>query len=194
MADVSWYWRKLVHLRSFLTRGTLEAAVSGRKLQLNHLYMLLLQQSKVRFAKVVWYSLSLPKHRFVLWQYVLGHLLTRDNLLLRQIPLDSPLCPILNKIADWLGIAIWPSKFCEWIAWMDGKPKSLFQRILAAALATAIYFIWLNRNSCIFNHAAISSNRILCLIKASLKAKLLGFARKKFGILEKTLLDSMNQL
>ncbi|XP_062119183.1 uncharacterized protein LOC133832924 [Humulus lupulus] len=168
MADVSWYWRKLVHLRSFLPRGTLEAAVSGRKLQLNKLYMLLLQQSKVRFAKVVWCSMSLPKHIFVLWQSVLGHLLTQDNLILRQIPLDSPLCPVceidleshahlffdclysqqvLNKIADWLGIAIWPSKFYDWIAWMDGRPKGLSQRILVVAFAATVYFIWLNRNS-----------------------------------------------
>ncbi|XP_062080841.1 uncharacterized protein LOC133785636 [Humulus lupulus] len=124
MADVSWYWRKLVHLRSFLTRCTLEDVASGRKIQLNNLYMLLLHQSKVRFAKV----------------------------------------HILHKIANWLGISIWLSKFCEWIAWMDGRPK------------------------------AISSNRVLFLIKASLKATLLGIARKKLGILEKTFLDSMNQL
>ncbi|XP_062100567.1 uncharacterized protein LOC133806486 [Humulus lupulus] len=101
---------------------------------------------------------------------------------------------VLNKIADWLGISIWPSKFCDWIAWMDGRPKGLSQRILAAAPAAIVYFIWLNRNSCIFNYAAISSNRILCLIKASLKARLMGFARKKLGILEKTFLESMNQL
>ncbi|XP_062093310.1 uncharacterized protein LOC133799305 [Humulus lupulus] len=176
--------------------------------------MLLLHQSKVRFAKVVWCSLSLPNHRFVLWQSVLGHLLTRDNLLRRQIPIDSPLCSvceidlesyehlffdclhsqqILHKMANWLGIAIWSSKFCEWIAWMDGRPKGLYQRILVATLAAAaVYFIWLNRNSCIFNYSSISSNRILFLIKASLKARLLGIARKKLGILEKTFLDSMN--
>ncbi|XP_062093798.1 uncharacterized protein LOC133799825 [Humulus lupulus] len=212
MADVSWYWRKLVHLRSFLPRGTLEAAVSGRKLQL---YMLLLQQNKVRFANVVWCSFSILKHRFVLWQSILGHLLTRDNLTIRQIPLDSPLCPVceidleshahlffdylysqqvLIKVADWLGMAIWPSKFCDWIAWMDGRPKGLTQRVLAAVLAATVYFIWLNRNNCVFNFAVISSNRILYLIKTSLKVRLLSFTRQKLGILGKNFLDSMDQL
>ncbi|XP_062104612.1 uncharacterized protein LOC133815835 [Humulus lupulus] len=38
MVDVSWYWRKLVHLRSFLPRGTLEAVTLGRKIQLNNLF------------------------------------------------------------------------------------------------------------------------------------------------------------
>ncbi|XP_062118849.1 uncharacterized protein LOC133832535 [Humulus lupulus] len=181
MADVSWYWRKLVHLKYFLSSDILEAAATNRSLQLSRLYFLLLQQSKVSFAKVIWCNLSFLKHRFILWQSVFGHKLTRDNLLLRQIK-------------DWLGIAIWPSKYSEWIAWMDGRPKGLFQRRLAATLAATVYVIWLNCNSCIFNSSAISSNRVVFMVKASLKARLLGIARTKLGNFEKSILDSMSHL
>ncbi|XP_062093636.1 uncharacterized protein LOC133799654 [Humulus lupulus] len=118
MAGVSWYWRKLVYLKSFLSREILEAAATGRTLHLSRLYFLLLQQSK----------------------------------------------QLIHKIEDWLGVAIWSSKYCEWIVWMAGRPK------------------------------AISSNRAVCMIKASLTARLLGIARKKLGTLEKTILDSMSHL
>ncbi|XP_062085826.1 uncharacterized protein LOC133791936 [Humulus lupulus] len=42
-ADASWYWRKLVNLKSFLSRVDLEATTTSRNLNLTLLYNLLLQ-------------------------------------------------------------------------------------------------------------------------------------------------------
>ncbi|XP_062085414.1 uncharacterized protein LOC133791506 [Humulus lupulus] len=185
------------------------------RLKLSRLYVLLLQHDKINYANVVWCNLSLPKHRFILWQAVLGHLLTRDKLLLRHVRIESPLCPvcelelethdhlffdciysqhIMHKIEEWLGVAIWPSKYGEWTAWMVGRPKGLLQRVLAAALAATVYFIWLNRNSCIFNCSAISSTRVYFLIKSCLKARMLGLARKHLGKKEKAIVECICHL
>ncbi|XP_062107455.1 uncharacterized protein LOC133818547 [Humulus lupulus] len=88
-------------------------------------------------AKAMWCSLSIPKHRFMLWQSVLGHLLTRDNLIHCQIDVSSQLCPVWELLKNWLGPGIWPNQFENWTKWLEGKPKNLMHRISVASLATA---------------------------------------------------------
>ncbi|XP_062075993.1 uncharacterized protein LOC133780131 [Humulus lupulus] len=136
IVDVSWYWRKLVKLRDVLPLDALEVSVIKDKLNLSLLYNLLIQREKISFDKVVWCKLAVSKHRFILWQSVHGHLITRDNLMLCQ--------KVMHRISRWLGSAIWPSKYSYWLQWMVGRPKELLQRIVVAAIAAAIYYIWLN--------------------------------------------------
>ncbi|XP_062075488.1 uncharacterized protein LOC133779554 [Humulus lupulus] len=154
--DVSWYWRKLVNLKSIFSLGDLEDAVKNSKINLRRLYVQLLNKERVHFANVVWCNLEVPKHMFILWQDTLGHLLTRDKLVHCHMNIDSLLCPICeleqethahlffdclfsqqvrSKVTSWLGNDIWLIKYEDWSNWMIGRPKGLKQKIAAAALA-----------------------------------------------------------
>ncbi|XP_062111255.1 uncharacterized protein LOC133822828 [Humulus lupulus] len=135
-ADVSWYWRKLIKLRSAFSYDVLVALVTKGKLNLSRLYNHLIQKDKANFDKVVWCNLSVLKHRFILWQSVLGHLLTRDNLIHCRVQVESIMCPVcalegeshghlffdcpfsqqvLKQISKWLGSAAWPSIYSNWL-------------------------------------------------------------------------------
>ncbi|XP_062103338.1 uncharacterized protein LOC133814388 [Humulus lupulus] len=152
----------MVNLKSMFSFGDLEAAVKNNKLNLRLLYTKLLNKERLHFANVVWCKLALPKHIFMLWQAILGHLLTRDNLVHCHIKLDSLLCPVCEleqethdhlffecifshqvglKVASWLGDDIWPTKFEDWSNWMVGRPKGLKKNLAAAALAATVYIL-----------------------------------------------------
>ncbi|XP_062080593.1 uncharacterized protein LOC133785361 [Humulus lupulus] len=173
------------------------------------------QRDSITYAKVVWCKLSVSKHRFILWQTVLGHLLTRDNLLHCHVPMASSLGPVcksvdeshahlffecifsqkvLKHIRRWLGPALWPDKDTEWILWMDGKPKGMLRRIAADSLAAEVYFIWINRNSCIFDHCSLYVQRIDCMIKLCLKARLFSIMRLNLQVKEKLILEFFRNL
>ncbi|XP_062118789.1 uncharacterized protein LOC133832465 [Humulus lupulus] len=93
--DVSWYWRKVCYLRETFSVKDLEIAAPHGKLILHLLYNSMLQKEQVGFAKAVWSSFSVPRHRFILWQAVLGHLLTRDNMARCHIEVISVAFPML---------------------------------------------------------------------------------------------------
>ncbi|XP_062093733.1 uncharacterized protein LOC133799749 [Humulus lupulus] len=136
--DVSWYWRKLCNLRETFTEMDLEAAVVLGNLKLKSLYSSMLQRYSVGFAKAVWCSLSVPKHRFILWQLVLGHLLTRNNLVWCRIDVSSKICLVWELLKHWLSPGIWPNQWDNWKQWLEGKPKNMMHRIYVASLAAAI--------------------------------------------------------
>ncbi|XP_062113186.1 uncharacterized protein LOC133824323 [Humulus lupulus] len=193
----------------------LEASSFNGKLNLKFLYSHLLQRGSVSFAKGVWFKISVPKHRFILWQSVLGHLLTRDNLLHCHVPMVSTLCPVCERVDEshahlffeclfsqkflvlikrWLGPALWPVKYTEWLYWIEGKPKGMLQRIDVASLAAVVYCIWFNRNSCIFAHCSLSAHRIDRMIRLCLKARLFSITSQKLQVKEKFLVDFVRNL
>ncbi|XP_062100131.1 uncharacterized protein LOC133806013 [Humulus lupulus] len=95
--DVSWYWRKLCYLKELFSEADLEALLVHGKLNLKFLYSSMLKRDSISFAKGVWCRLSVPKHRFILWQSVLSHLLSRDNLLRCHIYIASSSCPVCER-------------------------------------------------------------------------------------------------
>ncbi|XP_062113231.1 uncharacterized protein LOC133824364 [Humulus lupulus] len=184
--DVSWYWKKIVNLRAVFPSKNLEEAVKNNKICLRDLYNRLLNKDRVTFANVVWCSLTLPKHRFILWQATLGHLLTRDKLHYYEMKLSSLLCPVCEeeqeshshlffacpfshqvkaKLEDWLGRDLWPSMYDNWCSWMVGKPKGLKQQIVGATIAATVYMVWRNRNNCIFELSSLSVGYVVQMIK-----------------------------
>ncbi|XP_062089258.1 uncharacterized protein LOC133795819 [Humulus lupulus] len=212
--DVSWYWRKLIKLRDHFSHDVLKASISKDKLNLTSLYMQLVHKEKVHYDKVVWCKLSLPKHRFILWQAILGHLLTRDNLIKCHIPLESCLCPVceldrkshdhlffrcpfsqqvLNQVQSWLGQLIWPPNYSDWQKWMDGRPRGLLQKI-SVVLAASVYYIWSNRNWCIFESYSCTVSKLNSLILLGLKAKLLDIRSSKLKAGEKSMVDFIQLL
>ncbi|XP_062080469.1 uncharacterized protein LOC133785234 [Humulus lupulus] len=214
-SDVSWYWRKLIKMRAFINREMLDKAVVNSKFKTSKLYFQLINREKVPLASVIWCNLSLPKHRFILWQTSLKHLLTRDNLLKCHLQLTSYLCPICEVqqechehlffqcqfahqvrkgVARWLGSMIWPEGFHDWIRWMEGKPKSLQQKIVAAGLAASVYLVWWNRNQCFFNSFSVSVCKAVSLVQDCIKARVSSLSKDKMKSSDIVFLRSLNLL
>ena len=198
--DVSWYWRKIMKLRGIIDKDLLMKAVHNNKLKVSALYNLILNREKVPYASVIWCKLSVPKHRFILWQTSLQHLLTRDNLLKRNIMLPNDLCPICElhqeshdhlffkcpfsqrlrqKVTDWLGNGGWPIQFGEWVKWMSGRPNIMEHKVWAASLAAAVYLIWWNRNQCVFNCRSMSVSVVFTMLETSLRNRIKCVAKAK---------------
>uniref|UniRef100_A0A803NJ41 Reverse transcriptase zinc-binding domain-containing protein n=1 Tax=Cannabis sativa TaxID=3483 RepID=A0A803NJ41_CANSA len=93
-SDTSWYWRKLCHLREKFKRADILKAGAKDRFKTNWLCNTSLVQNQVNYHKAIWSSTIVPKHRFILWQVVNSHLLTRDKLVRFQIELSSTLCPM----------------------------------------------------------------------------------------------------
>ncbi|XP_062115077.1 uncharacterized protein LOC133829254 [Humulus lupulus] len=193
--DVSWYWRKLCYLREDCSESKVLNSVMHGKLNLKSLYLNWLQRAPVAFAKAVWSRITVPKHRFILWQSVLGHLLTKDNLIKCQISVNSSLylvceraeeshhhlffdCSFSHQVWEltkyWLGSAIWSKTFVQWKLWLEGKPKNLVHHIAIASLAAAVYGIWCNRNACYFSHCSSTPLCLVKMIRLSLKTRFFG--------------------
>ncbi|XP_062094079.1 uncharacterized protein LOC133800127 [Humulus lupulus] len=98
--DTSWYWRKLCKLRGKFSWEDIKAASLSGKFQSYILYNSTLSQQQVGYYKEVWCRLSLPKHRFLLWQVFNAQLLTCDNLLRFRVPLESLLCPVCGSFDE----------------------------------------------------------------------------------------------
>ncbi|XP_062119066.1 uncharacterized protein LOC133832783 [Humulus lupulus] len=213
--DVSWYWRRLTKLRDDFPAFRLDEAVHHNNLCLKILYHRLLNKDRVIFANVVWNSLTVPKHRFVLWQATLGHLLTRDKLSLCHLDLPSVLCPVCeeeqeshchlffecpfsrqvrSQVESWLGSGIWPSHLEGWCSWMAGKPKGLKQVVMSAALAASVYMVWRNRNNCIFKFSSFSVGSVTNLIKHFVRGRLLSHTKKNLRKHDLAFFDKVVQM
>ncbi|XP_062103417.1 uncharacterized protein LOC133814477 [Humulus lupulus] len=198
--DVSWYWRKLIKLSTVINAGFLAEASVKNKLHTSKLYELLVHKDRVPFYHVVWCNLSMPKHRFILWQATLGHLLTRDNLIKCHLQISSELCPVCElqqechghlffqcpfsqmvrqRVASWLICDVWPIHYQGWLKWMKGKPKGLQQKLLAAGLAAVVYLVWWNRNHCLYNQCSFSVNSVFAVLQNSLFARVKNLPRSK---------------
>ncbi|XP_062075303.1 uncharacterized protein LOC133779349 [Humulus lupulus] len=192
-ADVSWYWRKLCYLRDFISEAKLSSATMNGSLRLKVLLHSFLQRQPADFAKAVWCCFSVPKHRFILWQSVLGHLLTRDNLVRCHVAGVSVMCPVCEQeeeshqhlffgcwfsqqvwflLKGWLGSGIWPVHFAGWKDWLNRKPRSVLHRFFIAVLAATVYGVWYNRNSCIFSGCSYTPWNIVRRIKLAVKYRL----------------------
>ncbi|XP_062103537.1 uncharacterized protein LOC133814614 [Humulus lupulus] len=170
-SDSSWYWRKLCHLREKFSQTEVRTAGLTREFRASKLYNISLCQQHVDYHQVVWCKMTLPKHRFLLWQVVNSHLLTRDLMIRFCIPFDSLLCPVCGlyneshahlffecylsqKVTDlvfsWLGFRAWPLEFNGWTNWLASRRTGIIPSITYMTLAAVVYNIWRNRNRCIF--------------------------------------------
>ncbi|XP_062100323.1 uncharacterized protein LOC133806214 [Humulus lupulus] len=175
--DMSWYFKKLLRLRQVIDEGFLKQAVKG-----------------VGFADTVWNKLIVPKHRFIYWQIFNNQLLTRDHLS-RFLHLSSALCPVcesgleshshlfmdciysrkvFEEIGSWLGYFHWPESYEELNLWCLEANQDLKNQIVNAVLSASCYFIWSNRNSCIFDSVCKLASSISLDIKELVKYRVLG--------------------
>ncbi|XP_062114324.1 uncharacterized protein LOC133825389 [Humulus lupulus] len=169
--DDSWYWRKLIKLSHLVSGTDLDVAIVHGQLRLDKLYTHFISSVNIEYGRKIWCKFSVPKHRFVLWQVVNNHLLTRDLLHNSHVNINSLSCLVcyqLNEshshlffecifseklrltIAIWLGDLIWPGKFTAWLDWSAVCRRDWLGQVVSATLAAAVYFLWFNRNKCVF--------------------------------------------
>ncbi|XP_062080078.1 uncharacterized protein LOC133784822 [Humulus lupulus] len=128
----NWYWRKLCHIREKFSFTEIQAAGSFGRFQLSKLYNFALNQQLVGYYSAVWCKLTLPTHRFLLWQVVNEQLLTRDNLLKLHIQ-------VLQILFNWFGFIAWPSDFTSWSVWLARPRHGLMAAILNLSVAATAY-------------------------------------------------------
>ncbi|XP_030504957.2 uncharacterized protein LOC115719925 [Cannabis sativa] len=192
-SDTSWYWRKLCHLRDKFSCEDIIKARTGTKFKAALLYNSSILQSPFEYIKFIWCSINMPKHRFIFWQAINSQLLSRDKFEHFHIKLDNVLCPVceaapesnahlffdcwfsqqvVEKVCGWLGIKLWPTGFHSWKQWLVLNDRDKKHRVHVSTMAAMIYFIWSNRNNCLFNKFSSTASKITQDIKETLYHRL----------------------
>lgn len=91
----SWYWRKLLNLRTLLNVDTLKPVTLAGKYYSSKCYDDISGPNTVMAGyRQIWCRLAAPKHRFMFWLTAQRKLLTRDRLInyLPDIEVSCPIC------------------------------------------------------------------------------------------------------
>ncbi|XP_062106076.1 uncharacterized protein LOC133817538 [Humulus lupulus] len=189
--DTSWYFRKLLKLRNAVDYYAINSSVLRGKFKAKLFYLSLIAASEVQYASAVWHHLCVPKHRFISWQMINDHLLTRDKLG-KILELPSYLCPVCEcfneshqhlffdcsftknlqqAVSSWSGFQGWPLTMVAWKSWCSHVGYDLQQLVWNAIIAAVIYSVWCNRNRCLFDLCCSSVLVVSSTIKAAIKAR-----------------------
>ncbi|XP_062103945.1 uncharacterized protein LOC133815075 [Humulus lupulus] len=201
--DCSWYWRKLCRIKAYFGPAAIISAGIQGKFRSGNLYNSQLVQQKVEYQRTVWSKQILPKHRFMLWQAINSHLLTRDNLTKMHIQIVSSLCPVCESsyeshshlffdctlssqlvscIFKWLGFVAWPLEFKNWLVWLARARNGAKADIVNMIFAVVIYNLWKNRNRCIFDCYSSSVMSLVQDVKFTTKFRLYKVYRHQLSV------------
>ncbi|KAF4352150.1 hypothetical protein F8388_012274 [Cannabis sativa] len=178
--DASWYFKKILSIRENLDEAKLQQAARGDKFSAKKCYNSLVGETPFAYANAIWDTLVLPKHRFIFWQIANSHLLTRDYLHHIMVTPNN-LCPVCDSEVEthdhiffncyytsqvfeavnrWLGDFHWPRSTVEMLQYCSNATKDLTQRILNAVMAAVFYFLWKNRNKCVFDFSCMVPSKL----------------------------------
>lgn len=131
--------------------------------------------------RLLWHSMHIPRHSFVLWLASRRRLSTMDKI---YIELDNRICKLCNQEAEshdhlffqcrfssqvWSTITmhdqnLWPplpwSQLLEWASNEFRSSKLISHKIGPLILAATVYHIWQERNRRVFNNSARSVQTI----------------------------------
>ncbi|KAF4393111.1 hypothetical protein F8388_012620 [Cannabis sativa] len=145
------------------------------------------------YAPTIWHKICVPKHRFICWQAINDHLLTRDHLsrVMEIVNKNCHVCEmhpeshnhvffechfaklVMTEIGTWFGLNNWPSDFKQWKDWCSKKLKNLLDTVMNTIMAAAVYFLWLNKNGCWFNRCCRAPGLVSREIKNVVKYKIM---------------------
>ncbi|XP_059309987.1 uncharacterized protein LOC132061139 [Lycium ferocissimum] len=156
-SDCSWYWKKLHKIKSRMTNwhsnGHYCLTTSGKYSVGNGYQDLLRARAKVETANLIWTSIALPKHRFILWLAAQERLLTKvrvHGMGLKCDTIEFELCAENEK-----------QKVQETLLGIKSKKWSRFRKkVLTAIYGATIYNIWTARNQKIFRGHTVQSKFI----------------------------------
>ncbi|XP_059668885.1 uncharacterized protein LOC132313970 [Cornus florida] len=149
--------------------------------------------------QLVWNSLSIPRHRVILWLAVLNKLPTLDSqsMAYKHILNHCTLClfsgeslnhiffscsftaPIWSHLQNTCGFYT-RSQWNDFIFWASHhwSSKSIANAINKLALSASLYHIWVERNSRIFQDISSNQNTVLLKITNSIRERLLPLSLK----------------
>ncbi|XP_062099618.1 uncharacterized protein LOC133805450 [Humulus lupulus] len=187
--EILWLVLEECHIREKFGLTEIKAAGSFGRFQPSKLYNSAQNQQIVDYYSTVWCKLSLPKHRFLLWQVINEQLLTRDNLFKLHIVVPVQLCPVcgcfpeshqhlfftcclstqvLHILFSWFGFSAWPSDYTSWSVWLARPRRGLLAVLLNLVVAATVYNIWRNRNISVFDDYSMTANCLVNEIKSCL--------------------------
>ncbi|XP_021847031.2 uncharacterized protein [Spinacia oleracea] len=187
----SWTWKQICEVKDKLKGGYTGDIWSARALKgysMGSGYTWLSQnQNKVIWQKWAWNRLNVPKHGFICWLAMSKRLRTKDRLYTYKICKDDtcPLCGqycetadhlffscvysllCLEKIKYWISIGCKASGVNKIYRWLDKDQGIKFKKgVQIATITAAVYQIWLQRNSAVWNLQVQQPDLIVQRIKA----------------------------
>ncbi|XP_062103583.1 uncharacterized protein LOC133814668 [Humulus lupulus] len=138
-----------------------------------------------------------------------SHLLTRDHLS-RFMPIPTTLClvcvsenethshlfmncifsrKIFGEISSWMGVFQWPNSFLELQQWCLTAVSDLKNQIINAVISATMYFVWKNRNKCIYESVCSTARSISLEIRKVVKCRILGLGLHKLSKRDRYLLN-----
>ncbi|XP_057250103.1 uncharacterized protein LOC130591185 [Beta vulgaris subsp. vulgaris] len=97
----SWYWRKLCQVKEQLKQSFTQAEIRNmRQYSVKHVYEVLMgEQERVYWDRVIWNRMNLPKHRFISWSAIQGKLQTTAKLVVMGIS-NSDTCLLCGSYKE----------------------------------------------------------------------------------------------
>lgn len=99
--DSSWYWRKLTSLKAQMHQWYIQDRYQLTKYgeySITSSYLAIIgQRPKLNNAELVWTSMALPRHRFLVWLAVHGRLLTQERKVRLHIQDDETDCCLCDE-------------------------------------------------------------------------------------------------
>ncbi|GKE01812.1 reverse transcriptase domain, reverse transcriptase zinc-binding domain protein [Tanacetum coccineum] len=164
--------------------------------------------TKVNWYKVVWFASCIPRHAFNFWLVIKQRLKMQDKVA-RWDMSDSLLtvCPLCELVSDSHEHLFFECLFSQQI-WNHmksyaglGSSTPILSNIMAIitpianrkssrsiiaklVMAASAYFIWQERNACLFKNSKRSVNQVIEIIFSSVRLKLLScrFKKSKDGV------------
>lgn len=159
------------------------------------------EESKIPWAKLIWFSQCIPRHSFVVWLAIRNRLKTQDKLIAWGVQ-KNLLCPLCKSVPDsqdhlffncnyskqiWDHVKLLaklenaPSSLSSLVLFFQGIPlsKSIWSIIRRLVVGAIIYNIWQERNFRLFKNISRPTNDVIVIIKKNVRMRLIGLKIKK---------------
>ncbi|GJW60012.1 RNA-directed DNA polymerase, eukaryota, reverse transcriptase zinc-binding domain protein [Tanacetum coccineum] len=155
----------------------------------------------VPWYKIIWFSQNIPRHAFMLWLAINKRLNTQDRVAVwnKVDELKCPLCFVVKDDHNHLFFGcdfssrVWrffkglmrfesvPDNLYAAFDYMSSRPitKSIWCIIQRLVLGATVYFIWIERNSRIFQQQSRSIEDMCAIIRENVRLRLLSLKIKR---------------
>ncbi|WMV57688.1 hypothetical protein MTR67_051073 [Solanum verrucosum] len=182
--DSSWYWRRLNSIKltmgMWYTNGTYCLLTNGAYNVSCSYNQLLGRQLKLPVADLIWNSLMLPRHRFIIWLANQEKQLTKERMIRLQMPIEDDKCCLCGEskletqvhlfaectwttkvkeaLETWSGIKIQKTEVTECLKWIKGRHWKQYKKEIATAIWGArIYHTWRASNWKLFRGTIVNT-------------------------------------
>ncbi|XP_022042057.1 uncharacterized protein LOC110944699 [Helianthus annuus] len=164
--------------------------------------VLRVRASPVPWVNGVWFAQCIPRHSFHLWLVIKNKLKTQDRLAVWEVGsatnMNLMCCPLCRNDRDSrdhlffqcsFSATVWqhikPMGFLDqvndtWQSIMDwmllhASSKKVEHIVSKLVIAATTYFIWLERNNCLFSNDRAKVESVVGRIKGTVRLRLMGF-------------------